>query len=449
MFLCAVYICLGFLLIMSTASESITTKNIPMIFLPWIVWLLGCVFYFYEFLLQVSPSVMGTELMRDFSITGQTLGVLSGFYYYSYTPMQLPCGILMDRFGPHRMLTLATIICALSTLAFSMTDNLLTAFMARLMIGFGSAFAAVGTMKLASNWFSTKRFALLTGLMVTIGMLGAIGGEAPLALLVDHYGWRQSMFGIGVTGLVLAFCIFVIVKDHPVQSLDSFVDVETIEQVSMLRSLFVLVKNKQLWLVAIYGSLMFMATPVFCGLWGVPFLMLKMDIVKATAANYVSLVFIGWAIASPLWGIYSNRIGLRKPPLYIGAIGAVISSMLFIYAPINASWIMEFLLFAFGIFSAGFLPSFSVAKELCSKHYVATGLGFMNMFNMIGIAFSQPFIGYVLDKMWQGDLVNNVRIYPLEAYYKGLAILPIGMLLALLILPFIRETHCRAVEDSV
>ena len=433
---------------MPTASESITIQISSRIFLPWVVWILGCIFYFYEFLLQVSPGVMGTELMRDFSITGQTLGVLSGFYYYSYTPMQLPCGILMDRFGPHRMFTLATIICAMSTIAFSMTDSLLTAFMARLMIGFGSAFAAVGTMKLASNWFSTKRFALLTGLMVTIGMLGAIGGEAPLALLVDQYGWRQSMFGIGVTGLFLAILIFIIVKDQPAQQVDSSTKHKGNEQAPMLQSLLILLKNKQLWLVAIYGSLMFMATPVFCGLWGVPFLMLKMNIAKAVAANYVSLVLIGWVIASPLWGIFSNRIGLRKPPLYIGAVGALFASMLFIYAPIKTPWIMESLLLGFGIFSAGFLPSFSVAKELCSKHYVATGLGFMNMFNMIGIAFSQPFIGYALDKMWVGEQVNNVRIYSLNAYYIGLAILPIGIFLALLILPFLRETYCRAIEET-
>lgn len=433
---------------MSTAFKNITIKTSSRAFLPWVVWILSCVFYFYEFLLQVSPGVMGTELMRDFSITGQTLGVLSGFYYYSYTPMQLPCGILMDRFGPHRMLTFATIICAVSTIAFSITDNLLTAFIARLMIGFGSAFAAVGTMKLASNWFSTKRFAFLTGLMVTIGMLGAIGGEAPLALLVDHYGWRQSMFGIGIAGLFLTFFIFTIVRDQSAQQIDSSTGHNAIQQAPMLHSLLSLLKNNQLWLVAIYGSLMFMATPVFCGLWGVPFLMLKMNIVKAVAANYVSLVFVGWAIASPLWGIFSSRIGLRKPPLYIGSVGALLTSMLFIYAPIKTSWVMECLLVTFGVFSAAFLPSFSVAKELCSKHHVATGLGFMNMFNMIGIAFSQPFIGYILDRMWNGEQVNNVRIYSLDAYYVGLAILPIGLFLALLTLPFIRETYCHSVEEA-
>lgn len=433
---------------MFEVSEKIIVRAFPRS-LPWIIWTLGCVFYFYEFLLQVSPGVMGTELMRDFSITGQTLGILSGFYYNAYTPMQLPCGILMDRFGPHRVLTFATLICAVSTIAFSLTDSLLTAFVTRLMIGFGSAFAAVGTMKLASNWFSTKRFAFLTGLMVTIGMLGAIGGEAPLALLVDHYGWRQSMFGIGIAGLFLTLFIFTIIKDNPKQQSNLIMKHGSVHQEPMLRSLFILLKNKQLWLIAIYGSLMFMATPVFCGLWGVPFLMLKMHVAKAAAANYVSLVFFGWAVASPVWGIFSNRIGLRKPPLYIGSIGAILTSMLFIYAPINSTWIIESLLVAFGIFSAAFLPSFSIAKELCSKHYVATGLGFMNMFNMIGIAFSQPFIGYILDKMWTGQVVNNVRIYSLDAYYIGLAILPIGMFVALLMLPLIRETYCRNIDESV
>ncbi len=446
-FYCVLNNDLGFLLAMSFTSKNNMVQTSSK-FLPWIIWVLACVFYFYEFLLQVSPGVMGTELMRDFSITGQTLGVLSGFYYYAYTPMQLPCGILMDRFGPHRVLTLATIICAGSTLAFSVTDSLITAYITRLMIGFGSAFAAVGTMKLASNWFSAKRFALLTGLMVTIGMLGAIGGEAPLALLVDHYGWRSSMFGIGIAGIFLAFLMFVIIRDEPQQHKGKDSLSHDTKQEPIFRNLVFLVKNKQLWLTAIYGSLMYMATPVFCGLWGVPFLMLKTNIAKAVAANYVSLVFIGWAVASPLWGAISNRIGLRKPPLYIGALGALISLSLVIYAPIHSAWMMQGLLLAFGIFSAGFLPSFSIAKELCSQQYVATGLGFMNMFNMVGIAFAQPFIGYILDKMWAGELMNNVRVYSLDAYYIGLSILPLGLFFALLLVPFIRETYCHDIDEK-
>lgn len=427
----------------STQSKAVENLGVKSI-MPWVVWGLACLFYFYECLLQVSPSVMSNELMRDFAVTSQTLGILSGVYFYSYAAMQLPGGVLMDYFGPHRLLTLATLVCAVSTIAFGMTDNFFMACIARLMIGFGSAFAAVGTMKLAANWFPAQRFALLTGLMVTIGMLGAIGGETPLALLIDAFGWRQSMIIMGSVGLVLAILIFLIAQDAP-KNYDSATHHHAEEGEELLiPSLKALMKNKQIWLVACYGGLMYMATPVFCGLWGVPFLMSKMMISKATAANYISLVFVGWAIASPLWGIYSNRIGLRKPPMYIGCIGALICSVLFIFAPITSSLLMQFLLFAFGIFSAGFLPAFTVVKELCNKKYVATGLSFMNMMNMIGIALAQPLIGYILDQLWKGELNGTVRIYPMEAYHTGLAILPLGMLIALIILPKIKETYCQS-----
>lgn len=429
----------------SNAGQSRKNNQSQSSLMPWIVWSLGCIFYFYECLLQVSPSVMSHELMHDFNVTSQTLGILSGIYFYSYAAMQLPGGVMMDYFGPQRLLTLATLICAVSTIAFGYTDSFYTACLARLMIGFGSAFAAVGAMKLAAGWFPASRFALLTGLMVTIGMLGAIGGEAPLALLIDNFGWRQSMFFMGIAGIFLAMLILVIVKDGPANSLVT--QEKHVDDEPLWASFLTLIKNRQLWLIAIYGGLMYMTTPVFCGLWGVPFLMFKLGITKATAANYISLIFVGWAIASPLWGIFSNHIGKRKPPLYIGSIGALITCISFIYAPIDSKLAIQFLLFLFGIFSAAFLPAFAVAKELCDKRYVATGLSFMNMMNMIGIALAQPLIGVILDQRWGGELVNNVRVYPMEAYQFALAILPMGIFISLLILPRIKETYCHNIAD--
>ena len=415
--------------------------------MSWTVWSLSCIFYFYECLLQVSPGVISSELMRDFGVTSQTLGVLSGIYFYSYAIMQLPGGILMDYFGPRRLLTIATSICALSTIAFGLTDNFFMACTARLMIGLGSAFAAVGAMKLSANWFPAERFALLTGMMVTIGMLGAIGGEGPLALLVDQYGWRYSMIIMGSIGLGLAILIFLVIRDVPKNKQATHHSTEQLPEEESLSNLSVLLKKKQLWLVACYGGLMYMVTPIFCGLWGVPFLMFKMHISKAAAATDVSFVFLGWAIASPLWGIISNHLGLRKPPMLIGTLGALSCSLLFIYAPIQSQCLLQWILFAFGVLSAGFLPAFAIAKELCCKTYVATGLSFMNMMNMIGIAIGQPAIGFILDQLWDGKIVNKVRVYPMEAYQIGLALLPMCMLISLFILPFIKETYCKNVLD--
>ena len=428
---------------MTHISSHRTTTTLTQSLKSWIVWGLGCLFYFYEFLLQVSPNVMSTELMHDFSITSHALGVLVGIYFYSYAVMQIPGGVLMDHFGPRRLLTLATGICALSTMAFGMTHNLGMACCARLMIGFGSAFAAVGAMKLASSWFTAERFAFLTGLMVTIGTLGAVFGQTPLAVLIEHCGWRSSMMILGCVGLIIAALIYIIATDAPNENTENN-STTLASQESLWVSVAEVIQNKQLWLIACYGGLMYMATPVLCGLWGVPFFMFKMHLTKTGAANYSIIILLGWALASPLWGIFSNRIGRRKPSLYIAAIGSLCTSLLFLYAPITNTTLMQILLLAFGILSAGFLPAFALAKELCNTRYVATGLSFMNMINMIGAALAEPAIGYILDLCWHGEYKNNVRFYPISAYHIALSFLPVGMLISLMLLPYVRETYCKS-----
>jgi len=407
--------------------------------LGWLIWTLGCLFYFYENFLQVSPSVMSNELMQAFAVTGHTLGILSGVYFYSYAAMQLPCGMLMDFFGPKKILFIATAICASSAIAFGTTTHFSMACIARLMIGFGSAFAVVGTMKLASNWFSAAHFPVLTGLMVTIGMIGGICGETPQALMVDSLGWRSTMTYLGLIGLVLTVFIYFIVKDAPTNTKTKGLS----SQLGVKEGLMMILKNKQLWLIASYGGLIYMCTPVFCGLWGVPFLMLKLGIDKPSAANAVSLVFVGWAIASPLWGIYTNYLGRRKPSLYISAIGTLMSLLAIIY--LNLSLIkIELLLFIFGVVSAAFLPAFSIARDMCHDSYVATGLSFMNMMNMIGIAVAQPLIGCFLDLLWSGEIDAGIRIYSLSAYQSSLFLLPLAIGVALCLLPLIQESKAKA-----
>ena len=124
---------------------------------------------------------MITELMRDFSVNAAILGNLSAVYFYAYAGMQLPVGILHDRYGPRRVLTGAAMLCALGSLLFAVAESLTAAYLGRLLMGAGAGFALVGTFKVASIWHPPRRFALLTGLAITFGMVGAIGAQAPLA----------------------------------------------------------------------------------------------------------------------------------------------------------------------------------------------------------------------------------------------------------------------------
>lgn len=435
-------------------SKQILPQNRMGSVLSWVVWSLGCLFYFYEFLLQVSPGVMKPELSQAFNITAGGFGLLGGVYFYSYSAMQIPAGVLLDRLGPHRLLTFASLICAVSTLAFAHTYSFNTALVARFCIGFGSAFAAVGTMKLAANWFPPTRFAVLTGLMVAIGMAGAIGGEKPLASFINFFGWRQSLDYLGIAGLVLSLLLYLIAQDSPDPESDEEPKRSLVEGlVDVYNSLKKVIENAQLWVVAIYGGLVFMATLVFCGLWGVPFLEIKYHFSKELSATLASMVFLGWIIGSPSWGIVSDGIAKRKPPMIFGTIGAFITLTLVIYTPTLSAGLAGILLFLFGFFSSGFLPAFSIAKEISCKQNCATALSFMNMMNMIGAAVAQPFIGRLLDMLWQQDhpynaaMISN-RIYTAHYYEIAISILPIGIFIALLILPFIKETHCKPIEEA-
>lgn len=409
--------------------------------LPWIMWGLGALFYCYEFCLQVSPSVMTTEIMHDFNVSASKLGNLSAFYLYAYTLMQIPVGILLDRFGPRRLLTLAILCCALGSFMLGTAKVFTIAALGRFLIGVGSSFAPVGCMHLAATLLPLNRFALMTGVMLTIGMAGAVGGEAPLSMMIAKLGWRETLIFFAGIGIILSIVIFAIIRDRIILSQSYQSDSKT----GFLSGIRGVLRNKQLWIVSIYGGLMYLPTPAFAGLWGVSFLMQSYQLPRTSAAFYVSLIFIGWAIGSPLFGWFSDRICRRRPPMAIGSIGSLICILLILYVTSMPFALMGVLLFLFGFFSSGFLPAFSVAREISPLETNATALGFVNTLNNLGGALAQPFIGLLLDLQWNGAMSNSIRSYSVTDYHLAMITIPVCIAISILIIPFIRETYCKPV----
>lgn len=413
-------------------------------YLPYATLGLGCLFYFYEFLLQISPSVMATDWARDFNVTAHDIGALSSVYFISYAWTQILIGLLVDRFGPHRWLTIASLLCGFSSILFGMANSLYTAGIARFVIGFGSAFAVISTFKLAANWFSHKRFAMITGIVVTLGMSGAISAETFLAQAIELFGWRHCMIFLGGAGIVLAGLIFAIVRDSP----DHAQKIPQHHSIEILAGLKHVMGNRRIWIVALYGGLMFLTTPTFCGLWGVPYLMEKYHLTTTSAGAIVATVFLGWVVSSPFMGWISDQIGRRKPPMTLGAIGALVMICLVLYTPLPVNY-LPVVMFFLGLFSSGFMPAFTIAREITPPQFTATGVGFMNMVNMLGIPVAQYAIGLTLDKIWSGQVdANGLRIYSVANYETAMVILPIAFACALLLLPFIKETYCRQVSHE-
>lgn len=414
-----------------------------------LVWGLAAIFYFYELMLLVSPSVMTDDLTLTFKTSAEQLGNLSAFYYYAYALMQIPVGLLMDRFGPRILLTLAAAFCAVGCLIFAFAEVLWVASIGRFVMGIGGSFAVVGCLKLASLWFPVNRFALLTGIMVAVGMMGGVFGQEHLVKLVLMIGWRNTILYGAVLGGILSLVIWLIVSDQPFKSLASKPENTSTNHVPVLKGLLQVMKIPQVWIASLYAGLMFVPTTGFGQLWGVPYFVERYQIEKDIAGGMVSMIFYGWAIGGPLYGLISDFIARRKSPMAFAAISTLIVMTAILYAPASIGQ-MKILMFLLGAFSSGFILAFSIVREINTPILTGTAIGFINTLNNASGALAQPVVGKLLDKQWTGQVLSDGSpVYSLHMYNEALLFLPVCLFVAFIMMPFIKETFCRPTTTHV
>ncbi len=407
----------------------------------WIIWLLSALFMFYKYALEVSPSVMTTTLMSTFNISGAALGNLAACYFYAYLLLQIPAGFLLDKIGPRKITTLAIALCAFGSLLFSKADTLLIAGIGRFLTGAGAAFAAVNCLKLIANWFPQKQFAFMAGLMMTVAMLGAVGGQAPLATFIDAMDWRYAMQFIGFAGLILAALFWLTVRDiSPLHKKEKHIISQNISFSSSLKRVL---KNPQGWWLSVYSGFAFAPVMIFGGLWGVSFISEAFLISSNMAAQSVSLIFIGFAVGAPFFGWFSDWLGKRVIVMFWGTLIALITISAVIYMPSLSNSSLTFLLFLFGFSISSFLLCFTMMREISLPILAATAIGFMNAFDALLGAASDPLTGWFLDLVWDGKLVDGARVFSVSAYKTAFLALPAFLTLSLIALWRIKETYCK------
>ena len=398
---------------------------------------IGTLFFAFAFIQRVAPSVMTTELMRDFSVGGAALGTLSAWYFYAYAGIQLPVGMLTDRFGPRKLMSVAVALCALGSFGFAASDSLLAASFFRAMIGATVAFGFVGTLTIASYWFAPARFAMLAGVIQSVGMCGAMLGQAPLRFAVEQFGWRSTVGAMGVAALILAVLLFFIVPRRPRTSAPASA------QNNVFFGLKAVLVNPQSWVCAGIGFGMTAIMLAFAGLWAVPWLSSVFAYPVSTAAGVVSLLFLGWAIGAPFMGWISDHIGRRKPVLLIGVVCNIVIFSIILFAGVS-TLMMSVLFFMLGVSGSMMTVSFGSMREVNSTRHSATAIGLINMCVVGSGAVMQPVIGWLLDLGWTGQMADGARIYNADAYSTAFTVLIASNILALLCILFLRETGYRA-----
>jgi sugar phosphate permease len=374
------------------------------------VWGLAAALYLIAFYQRVAPAVMTGELSRDFGLSAASLGNLSAFYFYGYVAVQIPTGLLADRWGPRKVLTAGAALTAAGTLLFALAPSPGFANAGRLAIGAAAGVAFVAMMKLATHWMPARQFAFATALALFIGTLGATMAGAPLRVAVDAFGWRGVMVAsaIGTAGVALA--LWTVVRDDPVER--GYASYFATDRrgagapsiASQLREVF---GYRNTWMMLVVPGSLSGIVLAFAGLWGVPFLVSQYAFPPRAAAVVASAMLIVWAIV------------VLVPGLGDAALVAILMGVAFA--------------------SGAAMLTFPFAKESVPAHLAGTVGGITNMGMMLGGMLTQPLVGLVLDRYWAGAFAGGARAYDFAAYQRGFALMLAWSVLALVALAFVRE----------
>jgi len=430
----------------------------------WIVWIPLAFAFLASYFHRTATGVVADSLMREFSIArAADIGGLASVYFYIYAAMQLPAGILADTFGPRRTVLLALLTATAGAVIFGAAQNIPMLYVGRILSSAGVSLIYISIVKIHAEWFRTREFTTMTGLIVVAGSSGFLLAATPLAWVVERFGWRTAFFSIGTyTCLALVFC-WLWVKDRPPEvGLPSMAEVEawegTIknertaepEPYNIKDNLKQVLGNPATWWpflasVAIYGVYM-----AFMGLWAVPYLMQVYGFSRVTASNYVMAMSVGTLLGAPIIGVVSDRLALRRLPNLVVSGAFLVLWLVFTFwnggkPPV---WALYPICFGIGLGMSGNNLNVACGKEVTPPAMTGMVAGLVNAGSFVGGALMQPLFGWVLDRHWQGAVEEGVRIYPLEAYQQAFILCAVVLGLGVLFTALIKETrgvniHCQ------
>lgn len=408
--------------------------------------------YFHRF----AMGVVADSVMRDFGLTrAAELGLLSSIYFYTYAALQIPAGISADRLGPRRTITAALAAAAAGTLIFGWAPSLSWLYVGRFLTSAGVAFIYINIVRFYAAWFRSREFGTMSGLSSLIGNLGFALASAPLALMVENAGWRESFYIMALFTLAVAAYCWLTVRDRPtVYGWPAIEEIEAAEGIThagdsngasgVMASLRTVTANLHTWPPFVASTASYAVFASFAGVWGVPYLMQIHGLPRVEASGYMVAISIGYMAAGPLVGYLSDRFATRRWP-FVAHMTILLAAWLVLTAwdggkPPAAA--LYPLCLALGAGASGITLTLACAKEVNPPHMTGIATGLVNIGPFIGAALAQPLFGALLDLKWQGVIEQGVKVYPLEAFQFAFWLCAGVLAVAVCAACFITETRC-------
>lgn len=420
-------------------------KASPVSLLGLFVWFLAALFFLYEFFLRTFIGSVAHQVMPDLHLNVETFALMSTGYFVAYGVMQIPVGVLVDKWGVKVNLVGAILICVLGVLLFSWSQGFFQAFGSRFLMGAGSSFAFVSLLVIAMTWFPARFFAFFAGVSQFIGTMGPMLAGGPLIAIMahEHLDWRYAMFVTAMIGLGLAILVALFVKNKPKQGRQALIML-SLDQPLRLR-LKQLLTNKQAWWVALYSATIYISISLLGATWGTEYLQVR-GLSQAVAASMISLAWLGYAIGCPVLGAFSDIAKRRKPLLIVCALLGAVATFCITYIGFEQHvWVYGVLFFSLGLAASGQNIGFAAIAEHVDENMRATAMGLNNGAITLFAATVPPLVSYFIMSS-QGA---RAQLLPTDFYY-GFMVMPLMFVLgAVLACFFIRETYCRPQKQAV
>ncbi|MEY8765406.1 MULTISPECIES: MFS transporter [Francisella] len=421
--------------------------NNKLSFLAITIWLTCAVFFMYEFLLRTILGTFEHQIISDLDLSILTFSILSSTaYQLTYGIMQIPVGIITDKLGLKKALTLAILVCALGVGLFALSSSFAAALIYRIMIGFGASFGFLCLLIAVYDWLPHKHIGLFIGLSQFIGVLGPMIAAGPLESLSQAGGvdWRYVFIALAIIGIILAGVTIVLVKNND-QSGDSsknrFIILNT--PTSVMKEIQSIFSNKQIWLIAIFSATTYLAIEYLSENATKSFL--SLNGFDAKFSSYlITLAWLGYGIGCPSLGAISDRIKRRKPVMIFAICLTFVSLATIIFFPINQT-ILYLSFICLGLGASGQSIGFAIIAEQSSSGCRAAALGVNNFLIMLSVGVGSPIISEVF------DLFSNQGKNPsVVSYQTSLSLLLVFTALGILIsIFFIKETFCRSKKEVI
>ncbi|WP_435074516.1 MFS transporter [Halorubrum sp. HHNYT27] len=367
---------------------------------------------------RVSTAVLAESLTLAFNITATELGLLHSSFFYLYAAMQLPAGVLVDRYGPRRVAGTGTFVMGFGAMAFAMSDSFLVNFLARALVGFGGSVIFLSILRFAVTWFRADEYATVTGLTIGVSALGGIIATTPLAIAASVIGWRSSMLVIGSLCVVSALFIFLSVRDRPVDETDDESPELTADggPTSLRDDLRSVLGGSDVWALGILNFLILGVNFTIIGLWGVPYLVHLYDLSVARASLYVLAGNVGLLIGSPLFGWVADRTAAHTALVLISTLTfcVVFGTLSALGTPPLA--FVGILFFTAMFVNGGVSLAFTVGRQRHPDEVSGTVSGTINSVGYFGAAVVPALMGVVLDVFWTGKIVDGTPVYSFTGY---------------------------------